>query len=430
MSAIPKTPGFDPSNRLRRIVALRWVAIAAEIALVLLTREWLGSGADLQQVLAVCTAQLGLNLASLAFGRSAPPASDRQLFAQLLFDVAALSLIAYLAGGTTNPVIGLYLLWIAVGAAMLDTWLAATLAGVCIACYSLVNFVHAEIHVHDHERALEIHLIGMWVIFVFSAITICWSVSRLTTAVRRRDAELAAAREAALRNERVVALGNLAAGAAHELGTPLATMAVLAGELLRDTNLAASLRPDLELLQAQIADCKRIITQLAARAGTSRAESVTTALLDSWLEQLLQRWRLQRPNVRPRVDLQGERPGPRVVMDATLEQALLNLFNNAADASPASVAIDARWSLTELHVQVLDTGQGIAPQLQDRLGRELVTTRDDGHGMGLVLASTAIERSGGSLTLAARAGGGTVATVRLPLERLRAPAEVTALQAP
>ena len=420
MLAHTKTQAFDPSNRLRRIVALRWVAIAAEIALVLLTREWLGSGADLQQVLAVCTAQLGLNLASIAFGRLAPPASDRQLFAQLLFDVAALSLIAYLAGGTTNPVIGLYLLWIAVGAAMLEAGLAAILACVCIAAYSLVNFFHAQIHVHDHERALQIHLIGMWVIFVFSAITICWSVSRLTAAVRRRDAELAAAREAALRNERVVALGNLAAGAAHELGTPLATMAVLAGELLHDARIAADLRPDVELLQAQIAECKRIITQLAARAGTSRAESVRTALLDVWLEQVLARWRTQRPNIAPRVALGGARPGPLVVMDATLEQALLNLFNNAADASPAGVEVDARWDNEELQVRILDAGGGIAPQLHERLGRELVTTRDDGHGMGLMLASAAIERSGGTLLLANREGGGTVATVRLPLARLRA----------
>lgn len=408
----------DPSHRLRRLIALRWVAVMAELGLVLLTRQWLGTGGSLEPVLAVCTAQVGLNLASIAFGGKGPPASDGQLFAQLLFDIGALTAIAYLAGGSTNPLLSLYLLWIAVGAAMLPARLATALAAISIACYSLVNFVHANVHIQDHEKALEIHLIGMWLIFVFSAITICWSVIRLTAAVRQRDAELAAAREAALRNERVVALGNLAAGAAHELGTPLATMAVLAGELLHEPSLAASLRPDVELMQAQVNDCKRIITQLAAQAGTSRAEAVRTMALDAWIEQLLQRWRLQRPVIEPRVQLQGARPGPRLAVDATLGQAFLNLFNNAADASPDKVEIQAQWDERELRLRVLDRGSGIAADVRSHLGRDPVSTRGEGRGMGLMLASAAIERSGGALDFAPREGGGTVAQVRLPLGNL------------
>jgi two-component system sensor histidine kinase RegB len=425
MSAAP-TPSPDAGNRLRRLIALRWVAVLAELALVLLTTQWLGAGTNLQPVLAICTAQLGLNLASIAYGsRAGAAASDRQLFAQLLFDVAALTAIAYFAGGSTNPLISLYLLWIAAGAAMLEAPLATVLAGLCIGAYSLVNFVHAEVHIHVHEKALQIHLIGMWVVFVVSAVTICWSVLRLTTAVRRRDAELAAAREAALRGERVVALGNLAAGAAHELGTPLATLAVLTGELLREAQLPAALRPELELMQSQIQDCKRIITQLAAQAGSSRAEALVAGPLDEWLGRLVERWRLQRPLVAPRLELRGAVPGPRVAMDATLGQALLNLFNNAADASPDQVEICALWEGGTLVLRVLDRGGGIASEVQLRLGRELVTTREDGMGVGLVLAYAAIERCGGELDFAARPGGGTVARVRLPLDALRAGAPGT-----
>jgi two-component system sensor histidine kinase RegB len=414
-------PG-DPNRRLAQLVALRWVAIAAELGLVLLAGRWLGTTTAIEPVLAICTAQVGLNLASIAYGPRAGPARDGQLFAQLLFDVGALTAIVYLAGGSANPIISLYLLWIAVGAAMLDARRAALLAAIGIGCYSLVDLVHSEVHIHDHEKALQVHLVGMWLIFVFSAVTICWSVVRLTGAVRRRDAELAAAREAALRNERVVALGNLAAGAAHELGTPLTTLAVLAGEMLDTADLPARLRPDLELMQAQVSDCKRIITALAAQAGTSRAEAVRAVTLQHWLEDLLQRWRVKRPLVQPRLQLQGPRPGPLLAVDATLGQALLVLLDNAADASPDQVEFEAHWTGEALDVQVLDRGGGIASDVQRRLGRELVTTRADGHGMGLVLAYAAIERSGGRLDLAPRPGGGTGARVHLPLGALRSSA--------
>ncbi len=428
----PALTTLDAGNRLRRLIALRWFAVPAELALALLGQQWLGAGTALAPVLAVCTAQLGLNLALIAYGRRPAAAagealwvaaSDAQLLAQLLFDVAALTAIAYFAGGSTNPIVTLYLLWIAAGAAMLDARRAAGLAALSIGAYSVVNLVHTEVHIHDHEKALQVHLVGMWVIFVFSAITICWSVLRLSAAVRRRDAQLAAAREAALRNERVVALGNLAAGAAHELGTPLTTLAVLAGELLREPQLPAALRPDLELMLAQIQDCKRTITELAVQAGTTRAEGLSVLPVDEWVAQLVQRWRLQRPVIVPALRLAGTRPGPRIAADATLGQALLNLCNNAADASPDRVEIEARWDARSLQLQVLDRGAGIAGELQQRLGREAVSTRDDGLGMGLMLATAAVERCGGRLRIGARAGGGTVAEVRLPLAALLAAAD-------
>jgi two-component system sensor histidine kinase RegB len=414
MTPVPEAP-VDPGNRLARLVALRWVVVAAELALVLLTDHWLDAGIGLVPVLAICLLQVGWNLATLAFAARVQAAGDGRLLAQLLCDVAALTAIAYLAGGSTNPLIGLYLLWVAAGATMLSARPAAALAAVSIACYSLVCFVHAPQRIADHERLLQVHLAGMWLIFVISAVTICWSVARLTSAVRRRDAQLATAREAALRNERVVALGNLAAGAAHELGTPLATIAVLVGELLRAPDLGDGLRPDLALVQAQVDDCKRIITELAAQAGTARAEALAALPVHRWLTELVQRWRLQRPVVQARLELEQAGAGPMLMIDATVSQALIVLFNNAADASPDEVQIHARWTTDELFLDVHDRGAGIASAVEQGLGRDLVTTRADGLGMGLVLAFAAIERSGGSLAFAPRAGGGTTAQVRLPL---------------
>lgn len=411
---------IDPSHRLQRVIALRWFSIAAELGLVLLLRQWLGGGAALGPVLGILAVQSILNVRATVSGRRTQPVSDRVLFAQLLFDVGALTGVAYFAGGSRNPLISLYLPWIAVGSAMLDARQAAVLVATSITCYTLVNFVHADIHVHDPAKAFQIHMAGMLLTFVFSAAMIGWFVARLTAAVRQRDAQLAAAREAALRSERVLALGNLAAGAAHELGTPLTTMAVLAGEMLQEPDLPSPLRADLDLMRTQIAECKRIITDLAAEAGTSRAESALPVALDVWLSELLARWRRQRPQIVPKVTLAGARPGPRIAAEATLGQALLNLLNNAADASPDAVEISAEWDAEVLRFRVADRGAGIAPEVESRLGREPVSTRGAGLGMGVLLAYAAIERAGGTLRFSERRDGGTIASMQLPLRSLGA----------
>jgi two-component system, sensor histidine kinase RegB len=422
MKTFPWSGRDDPSGAgsLRRLCLLRWISIAGQLVFATVSALVFGVGPSPWWIGAVCGLEALFNLASWRRAAGQPQIGDLELFLQLLFDAGALTLVVWLAGGETNPLITLYLPLVAIGAAILPARLAALLTAVSIAAYTALSFSHGTAAIHDHARAFRLHLIGMWLIFVLAAVIIAWFVVRMTTAIRSRDAQLALAREAALRNERIVALGNLAAGAAHELGTPLATLSVLAGELVAYPGVPSEMQDDLALMQQQIQECKRIITQLAVRAGSSRAESGQPSSVDRWIEQLTRRWQAQRPIVRPRIDLQGASPGPRIVPDATLEQALLNLFNNAADASPADVDIRASWDADRLRVDVLDRGPGIPDDLVARLGHDAVTTRDDGHGLGLMLAFSAIERSGGSLDFHPRDGGGTQAEVRLPIERLRA----------
>jgi two-component system sensor histidine kinase RegB len=122
----------------------------------------------------------------------------------------------------------------------------------------------------------------------------------------------------------------------------------------------------------------------------------------------------------PDVKINGATPGPRIATDATLERALLNLFNNAADASPGQVRIHAGWDAQQVQVDVLDRGCGIPREISGRLGLDLVSTRDEGAGMGVVLALSAVEQSGGTLSITDRAGGGTLAKVLLPLAHIGA----------
>jgi two-component system, sensor histidine kinase RegB len=421
------TPAPVPASKefasgARRLMAMRWIAIAIQLAFVLVASAFFDAPISLEPVLAICALQSVLNLPAL-WRRVTVTASEPVVaFVQILIDVLALTGIAYFAGGASSPLISLYLPLIAVAATILPPRHASVLAAISIGCYSLVSLVHAPTHVHDPAQAFRSHLIGMWVIFVCSALTISWFVVRLNATIRSRDAALAAARETALRNERVVALGNLAAGAAHELGTPLATMAVVVGELAADPSLSPQMKSDVELALAQVRECKRIITRLAARAGSSRAEGVQAVSADVWIEQLVERWRRQRPQIVPDVKIEGAIPGPRIAADVTLEQALLNLFNNAADTSPGHVRIHAGWDSQHVQVDVLDRGKGIPREIAGRLGLDLVSTRDEGAGIGVVLALSAVEQSGGTLSFTSREGGGTLAKVLLPLASIGASA--------
>jgi len=278
--------------------------------------------------------------------------------------------------------------------------------------YSLLMFVHLPLAVADPERAVRLHLAGMWFTFVVSAAMLGWFALRMTSSIRQRDAELAAAREQALRDERVVALGALAAGAAHELSTPLATVAVIAGELDHDPSLSDSARADVATLRRQVAACKEIISSLAERAGAGRLDSVQAVQADLWLERVYERWRSLRPQAAARLAIAGQPPAPTVAAEATLDQGLINLFNNAADAG-SRVEVRENWDADWLTIEVQDDGPGFAPEVQARAGRMPFPAHAGGSGIGLFLANAAIARLGGSLTLCNGSGG--IARVRLPL---------------
>ncbi|MBZ0125797.1 MAG: ATP-binding protein, partial [Rhodocyclaceae bacterium] len=142
--------------------------------------------------------------------------------------------------------------------------------------------------------------------------------------------------------------------------------------------------------------------------------------LDRWLEQIVARWRQLRPHAEAKVSLHGTAPAPRVVGEATLEQALLNLFNNAADAGNSEVDIEAEWDAEWLRLEVRDHGPGFDENVLLQAGRAFVTTRSEGTGIGLFLAHAAVERLGGRIALANREDGGAVTRVELPLEKIRA----------
>ncbi|OZA30136.1 MAG: histidine kinase [Hydrogenophilales bacterium 17-61-9] len=338
------------------------------------------------------------------------PATQMEFLAHLLADLTAFAVLVFFSGGVTNPFVSLMLVPVVIAAISLRprwVWLLAAVAG---GLYALLLFYYQPLAVADPVAAYGMHLAGMWFNFLISAGLIAFFVTRMHAALRARDQELSGLREKQLRDERIVALGTQAALAAHELATPLATIQTTAHELAREFANDPDIGADCQLLEKQAQACKRILTQLAARAQDNTASPQP---LDAWLTSLLERWQVMRPDARLGASLSPDQRD--FIPPDGLEQAILNVLNNAADASPDAVEFSAATHNDALQIDIADRGPGFSPGQKAQAGR-VVFSGKPGHGwgMGLALTHATLERVGGSLTLTEREGGGTCVRITLP----------------
>ncbi len=408
---------------LRRLIALRNIALAGQFLAVWFAAGSLKMALPLRPLVSIIAAMAMVNLLTWWRMRRPSPVPEVELFIHLVLDVAALTALLYFSGGSTNPFVILYLLPLALSAAALPAGYAWAMAAMTAGCYTLLMFFYIPLpHSHaPHESDFGLHVLGMWLGFVLSAALIAWFAVRMAETRRSRDRLLAQMREDELRNERIVALGTLAAGAAHELGTPLSTMAVLAREMEHDAGATPAGRENLRVLRAQIDRCKSILSTLSAAAGASRAEGGGRMPLENYLEDVVNKWRTMRRGVSVRHRFDGSRPSPEIVAEQTLSQAIVNLLNNAADAAPDSVEVVGRWNERDLTLEICDRGAGLTPEAERGAGQPFFTTKAPGQGLGLglFLAHAVLRRLGGTVRLYNRPGGGACTRLDLPLSSLR-----------
>lgn len=398
-----------------RSIVLRWWLLAVAALAVASAPTFLDIALPMTPMFAVLVLMAGFNAWIASRGSRVAAMGEHELFVHFCVDLGALGVLLYLSGGAANPMVSLLLLPVAVAALSLPGRLAAAFAALAIGVYSLLMPFHIPLAVADPARGVRLHLAGMWLSFLFSAALIAWFAVRMMASIREHERHLAEAREQALRDERVLALGALAAGAAHELGTPLATIAVLVGELERDPNLDRDLRADLGVIRQQVAVCKEIISGLTARGGAPRTEQLELRDVEVWLRQALSRWQAMRPRASVSLRLDGTGPVPRIAVDAALEQALTNLLNNAATVSAQPLEVTLSWNAERLDIGVRDRGPGFPAEVLRRGGREPVAAGHGGSGIGLMLAAAVVGRRAGRLILQNPEGGGAIARIELPL---------------
>lgn len=407
-------------HNLRQLVVMRNIAITAQTLTVMVTRHALDIDLPLGAMALTILALLLFNLATWRRLASVRPVTDRELLSQLLVDVGALSMLLAMAGGGTNPFIGLLLLPLAITAASLPwtyTWIVAL---VTVACYSLlVLFFRPLFEAGGEARYLQLLVAGMWVNYAVTAGMVAHFVARISLALRRSERIFATRRESEMCNEHLARIGVLAAGAAHELAQPLSTMAVLIREMENRPGQDEEYQAMLRTAASQLRRCQDTLGSLLSYGrNTFDARSGFQALpLDAFVRELLEAFEARRPGVRVSLLVDTDGTAPTLHHDLALRQGLLNLLGNAADVSPDWVQVRIGWDAEVLRIAVHDHGPGIPPELKERVGKLFFTTKEKGagNGLGLALARTAVARLGGSLELRNDPDGGACAEILLPV---------------
>jgi len=433
--SIPMPVDSDQSARknLHWLFVLRTLLLGVEALLVLVSVYGLEIPLREMPLWGILTLVGVFNWVTWIRLTSSPAVSEIELFFQITVDVLAITAILYFTGGATNPMAWFFLLPLIIAATVLPqayTWYLVIFASACYTvlmgyyqplpefqAVTLPSDVPLTSHSYLEHHDIQLHVFGMWFGFVFSAVLVAYFVVEMANTLRERERRLAEAREQALRNERVIALGTLAAGAAHEMGTPLGTMAILIHELEQEFDAAefSNLREKMQILRNQIVRCKNALSVMSASAGEARAEEGRLMPLTRYLAEVVESWQQQKPDVV--LDFQTKTRGssPSLIAELTLTQALINVLNNAAEVSPQGIMMEVRWTRDRANITVTDQGPGIAPNLSIQLGKTPITTKENGLGVGLFLAFSTIERLGGSIVMAPLSKGGTQTKISLPL---------------
>lgn len=433
MSTVAATPEIHASTarrgrvRLRTLALIRWVAIAGQAVALVTVHFGLGYPLPIWPALAMVAASALFNIWVSIGRRATVRLGDREVAFYLAFDLLQLAALLYLTGGLHNPFAILILAPVTVSATVLSRASTIFLSLLAIAVVALLAFFHLPLPWPDGGIVLAPMLVfGLGIALVVSTVFVATYVFSVAEEARRMSDALAATQIALDREQRVSALGSLAAAAAHELGSPLGTIAVIAKEIARDLPPDSPLKEDAELLISQSARCRDILASLAARPEADAGEPFTRLTLPALVEVAAAPHRSDRVRLVLRSNPAGggnDAP-PVVARSPGVLHGLGNLIQNAIQFARSEVLVDVRWSDSHITISILDDGPGFDPVLLGKLGEPYLSGRSTARasdlteagegehmGLGVFIAQTLLERSGARLNFDNRPEGGAQVTV-------------------
>ena len=406
-------------KNMQQLIQLRWIAAVGQVLTIGVVYYGFGIPLPIDQMLAVLGCLVAFNGASLMRWHRYREVTNGELLMASLVDVGMLTAQLYLSGGVTNPFVFFYLLQIILGAILLEvgsTWIIVAVTTACFAGLALFGRPLA-LPLDLADGLVSRYVQGLLVCFVINAVLLVIFITRIGRNLRERDARLAGLRQRAAEEEHIVRMGLLASGAAHELGTPLATLAVILGDWRRMPAFKADaeLVQEIGVMQAQVQRCKAIVSGILLSAGEARGEASVRTTVRTFLDDLVQNWRVTRPSARLRYDNRFGQDVP-MVSDAALQQMISNVLDNALEASPQGLALEVSRDHETLTLAVTDHGPGFAPAMLAQFGKPYQSSKGrPGGGLGLFLVVNVARTVGGTVTAANRPEGGAVVTIALPL---------------
>jgi len=349
--------------------------------------------------------------------------TEQMVRLQLVLDVVIMSLLFHFTGGAANPFVSIMLFPLIISASILPgrfTWFMVVLTLSFYGSLFMPSLQPSpampEHHQHGQasQSAFSLHIIGMWFNFAISAVLISFFVVKMRQEIDQQQVKINAQREQALRDEQLLGIATQAASAAHHMSTPLSTMAIIVNDLQRDEQSAA-FRDDLNVLADQVKNCKHVLEGLRHQAAFEKQAEPVLA----FLTKLLDEFRLLRPATVLEEYVALDSPASAldtfsILSDPALRMAILNVLNNAADASPERIQLKAFCEQQKLGIDVVDSGAGFTSSA----GLTPVeSTKSGGLGLGLFLSHATINRHGGEISISPERGNGTRVRIRLPLER-------------
>jgi two-component system sensor histidine kinase RegB len=405
-----------------QLIELRWIAVIGQVTTIAAAILVFDVKLPLVPMLEVLACLIGFNIASHLRWNERVPVTNREVFLALLVDVATLTVQLYLSGGPSNPFAFLYLLQVILSAVLLEAWMSWVIVIVTLGCLAgLAVFAKPLALPFDHARGIaSLYVQGMLICFALNAALLVVFVFRISGTLRAKAAQLAELRQRAAEEEHIVRMGLLASGAAHELGTPLATLSVILGDWKRMPEFKKNpeLIEEIDEMQTQLKRCKSIVSGILLSAGELRGESAKRTTIRTFIDQLVDHWKASRP---VRSFSYSNRIGDDlpVVFDSALKQMIDNVLDNALEASPERVELDASVDDGMLTLVVTDAGPGFAPAMLAQFGKPYQSTKGrPGGGVGLFLVVNVARTLGGSVVARNRPEGGAEVRLTLPLSAI------------
>ena len=414
--AMPHMLGEPGRIQLRTIALIRWAAIAGQAAALLLVHFGLGFALPIGPALVTVGASALVNIA-LAPRHPAGRADERSVALYLAFDIVQLAVLLYLTGGLENPFAFLLLAPVAVSATVLSLSSTLTLCGLALVSITTIALWHFPLPWRGAPPQLpQIYVLGIWAALAIGILFFAAYTWRVAEEARHLSQGLAATQLALAREQQTSAVGALAAAAAHELGSPLGTIAVVSREIARELPEDSPIAEDVELLMSEVARCRDILAQIAQNRGGD-SQPFSRVPLHHVIELAAERYPAEGVALAldDRRDAPNAGPEPLIPLAAAMLHGLGNLIQNALQFARGTVNIQLGWDQQEVRITITDDGPGFPQTVLERVGEPYISLRAESGthmGLGIFIARTLLQHTGAELSFANRPGGGAEVAVR------------------